>query len=117
VGVVTPRVGVVTPRVGVVTPRVGVVTPRVGVVTPRGPGPEGVRDAGCLMHPQPRAQKRVARPRTSINSGGTGKPGHPARNGVTAYTVLSSGRCSLRPSSRGLRFCLRPVGPTSLRRT
>ena len=35
----------------------------------------------------------------------------------TDYTVLSSGRCSLRPSSRGLRFCLRPVGPTSLRRT
>ena len=71
---------------------------------------EGVRDAGCLMHPQPHAQKRVARPRTSIHSGGTGKPGNPARNGVTAYTVLSSGRCSLRPSSRGLRFCPARLG-------
>ena len=65
----------------------------MGVVTPR----EGVRDAGCLMHPQPCAQKRVARPRTSIHSGGTGKPGNPARNGVTVYTVLSSGRCSIAP--------------------
>ena len=58
---------------------------------------EGVRDAGCLMHPQPCAQKRAARPRTSIHSGGTGKPGNPARNGVTAYAVLSSGRCSIAP--------------------
>jgi len=65
----------------------------LGAVTPR----EGVRDAGRLMHPQPRAQKRVARPRTSIHSGGTGKPGNPARNGVTLYAVLSSGRCSIAP--------------------
>ena len=65
---------------------------------------EGVRDAGCLMHPQPCAQKRAARPRTSPHSGGTGKPGNPARNGVTLYAVLSSGRCSLRPSPCGLRF-------------
>jgi len=56
-----------------------------------------VRDAGCLMHPQPCAQKRAARPRTSLHSGGTGKPGNPARNGVTAYTALSSGRCSFAP--------------------
>ena len=49
------------------------------------------------MHPQPCAQKGVARPRTSIHSGGTGKPGNPARNGVTAYAVLSSGRCSIAP--------------------
>ena len=69
-----------------------------------------MRDAGCLMHPQPCAQKEVARPRTSLHSGGTGKPGNPARNGFTDYTVLSSGRCSLRPSSRGLRFCPARLG-------
>ena len=62
------------------------------------------------MHPQPCAQKGVARPRTSVLSGGTGKPGHPARNGVTTYTVLSSGRCSLRPSSRGSRFVCARLG-------
>ncbi len=48
--------------------------------------------------------KRVARPHTSIHSGGTGKPGNPARNGVTTYTVLSSGRCSLRPLSDRIWF-------------
>jgi hypothetical protein len=68
--------------------------------------------AGCRVPDAPAAlcAKRVARPRTSILSGGTGKPGNPARNGFTDYTVLSSGRCSLRPSSRGLRFCPARLG-------
>jgi len=55
--------------------------------------------AGCRVPDAPAAlcAKRVARPRTSLHSGGTGKPGNPARNGVTAYAVLSSGRCSIAP--------------------
>ena len=56
-----------------------------------------MRDAGRQVHPQPRVQKGVARPHTSIHSGGTGKPGHPAHDGGAAYAVLSSGRCSIAP--------------------
>ena len=67
-------------------------TPREGLVRPRG-------RAGCRVPDAPAAlcAKRVARPRTSLHSGGTGKPGNPARNGVTLYAVLSSGRCSIAP--------------------
>jgi len=66
-----------------------------------GPGEahKGVRDAGCLMHPQPRAQKRVARPHTSIHSGGTGKPGNPARDGLRCMPCSPRGDALLRPSS------------------
>ena len=67
--------------------------PPLGLVRPR----RG--RAGCRVPDAPAAlcAKKVARPRTSLHSGGTGKPGNPARNGVTTYTVLSSGRCSIAP--------------------
>ena len=61
----------------------GLVRP-LGVVTPR----EGVRDAGCQMHPQPRAQKGVARPHTSIHSGGTGNPAIPHAMCYNLYRAL-----------------------------
>jgi len=69
-------------------------------VTPR----EGVRDAGCLMHPQPCAQKRVARPRTSLHSGGTGKPGIPARDGLLLIPCSPRGgaHCARRPADKVL---------------
>ena len=71
----------------------------MGVVTPRGPRKAPRGRAGCRAPDAPAASraKKAARPRTSILSGGTGKPGNPARNGVTLYAVLSSGRCSIAP--------------------
>jgi len=63
-----------------------------------------VRDAGCLMHPQPCAQKRVARPRTSLHSGGTGKPGNPARNGLLIIPCSPRGgaHCARHPADKVL---------------
>jgi hypothetical protein len=68
----------------------------LGLVTPS----EGVRDAGRLMHPQPCAQKRAARPRTSIHSGGTGKPGNPARDVLQLIPCSPRGgaHCARRPA-------------------
>ncbi len=63
-----------------------------------------MRDAGCLMHPQPCAQKRAARPRTSLHSGGTGKPGNPARNGLLIIPCSPRGgaHCARHPADKVL---------------
>ena len=47
----------------------------------------GAGNAGCPLHPQPRARSVVS---TRVSHHGrTGTPGIPARDGVTAYFVLS----------------------------
>ena len=90
----------------------------MGVVTPRGPRKAPRGRAGCRAPDAPAASraKKAARPRTSIHSGGTGKPGNPARNGVTLYAVLSSGRCSIAPVFLRKMACRTRLGPTNLRR-
>ncbi len=78
---------------------------------------EGVGNAGRPMHPQPRVRNKTKH--TSIvTTGPPGSPGIPARNGFNGFLrALPGDRACLSPSSRGLRFCLSPVGPTSLRKT
>ncbi len=71
---------------------------------------------GAWMHPQPRAQKGVARPHTSIHSGGTGNPAIPHAMCYNLYRALL-GEVLIAPVIPRIKVCLRPVGPTSLRRT
>jgi hypothetical protein len=64
------------------------------------PAPEeGVGNAGCPVHPQPRARWGSLSMRTSVHSGGTGN--HPAfahANGFTAYGALPGDEFVLPPS-------------------
>jgi hypothetical protein len=60
-----------------------------------------MRDAGRLMRPQPHALKKQVR--TSTHSGGTGKPGNPARDGLRCMP-RSLGEmlyCARRPTDEG----------------
>jgi hypothetical protein len=50
---------------------------------------EGAGNAGCPMHPQPRARWGSLSMRTSIHSGGTGYIRHSPRNGFNACSALS----------------------------
>src|SRR6266404_4483018 len=76
---------------------------------------EGAGNAGCPMHPQPRAQSVVKH--TSVVT--TVTPDSP---GIPYAMVLRLISCSPRRRIRlvtvisGLRFCLSPVGPTRLRK-
>jgi hypothetical protein len=74
---------------------------------------EGVGNAGCPPHPQPRVQC-VGSTRVS-HHGRTGTPGIPARNGFNGlFRALPGDRACLSPSLADMA-CLRPVGPTYLR--
>src|ERR1700736_1782379 len=66
------------------------------------PKTEGVGNAGCPLHPQPRVQcvgsTRVSSPRSHRET-----PGIPARNGFNGFLrTLPGDRAFLSPSSRGL---------------
>src|SRR3981081_4832651 len=75
---------------------------------------EGVGNAGCPLHPQPRAQSVVTH--TSVVT--TGPPEHPAFPHAMVLRLIS---CSPRRRIRlvtvigELTACLSPVGPTCLR--
>src|SRR5438034_11378513 len=49
---------------------------------------EGVGNAGCPMHPQPRVRNKIKHT-SVVTTGPPGSPGIPARNGFTAYFALS----------------------------
>jgi hypothetical protein len=71
---------------------------------------KGVGNAGCPLHPQPRAQS-VDSTRVS-HHGRTGTPGIPARNGFNGFLrALPGDRALLSPSPRG-RFLPRNLTPT-----
>src|ERR1700716_2068310 len=75
---------------------------------------EGVGNAGCPPHPQPRAQSVVTH--TSVVT--TGPPEHPAFPHaivLTAYFVLSPATNSSCHRHQRIKACPRPVGPTCLR--
>jgi hypothetical protein len=72
---------------------------------------EGVGNAGCPVHPQPRTRILVVSMRTSIHSEVTGIIRHSPRNGFTAYNELSPVIGFLATVISGLRFCPSPVGP------
>src|SRR6202158_3260935 len=76
---------------------------------------EGVGNAGCPLHPQPRVRK--CSKHTSVVT--TGPPEHPAfphAMVLTASFVLSPVIGLVCHRHQRIRFCLRPVGPTCLRR-
>src|SRR3954465_11513375 len=90
---------------------------------------EGVGNAGCPMHPQPRV--RNGSEHTSVATEGPPEyPGIPAPNGfngffpplpavppaivLTAYFVPSPATNSSCHRHRRIKACLRPVGPTCL---
>ena len=52
------------------------------------PPKEGVGNAGCPVHPRPRVHLVVVE-RTRVTTSTPESPGIPARNGFTAYVVLS----------------------------
>src|SRR5260370_37219850 len=75
---------------------------------------EGVGNAGCPLHPQPRVQNKTKHT-SVVTTGPPESPGVPTRNGFTAYIVLSPvSEFVLSPSSANIA-CLSPVGPTRLR--
>jgi hypothetical protein len=73
---------------------------------------EGVGNAGCPMHPQPRVENKN---HTSVvTTSPPERPGIPARNGFNGLLRdLPGDRAFLSPSSSGSRQCPRPVGPAS----
>src|SRR5882672_974993 len=75
---------------------------------------EGVGNAGCPMHPQPRVRSvESTRVFTTV---APGSPGIPARNGFNGFLrALPGDRACLPPSSADVG-CLSPVGPTCLRK-
>src|SRR4030088_2554997 len=75
---------------------------------------EGVGNAGCPLHPQPRAQSVMVAHECSHHRS-TGTPGIPTRNGFTAYFVLSPATNSSCHRHQRIKVCLSPVGPTRLR--
>ncbi len=74
---------------------------------------EGVGNAGCPLHPQPRVQC-VGSTRV-VTTVAPGSPGIPARNGFNGLFRALPGDRALLPPSLADIASLRPVGPTHLR--
>src|ERR1700738_923795 len=75
---------------------------------------EGVGNAGCPLHPQPRVHFVLVE-RTRVTTSTPESPGIPARNGFNGLLrALPGDRAFLPPSSADV-FCLSPVWPTQLR--
>jgi hypothetical protein len=78
------------------------------------PPKEGVGNAGCPLHPQPRVRFALIKS-TRVNEY-TATPGIPARNGFNGFLRALPGDRALLPPSSADVFCLSPVGPTQLRK-
>ena len=76
---------------------------------------EGVGNAGCPLHPRPRVHFVLVE-RTRATTSTPESPGIPARNGFTAYVVLSPVTGLFCHRRLRIKFCLSPVGPTQLRK-
>src|ERR1700693_3425210 len=77
-------------------------------------GIEGVGNAGCPIHPQPRVQM-VSKAHERSHHRSTGN--HPAFPHAMVYGLISCSprrRIRLVTVVRGLKVCPNPVGPTSL---
>jgi hypothetical protein len=80
--------------------------------------PEGVGNAGCPMHPQPRVRRMVRNAHEYSQRRHRKSPGIPARNGFNGLLRdLPGDQAVLPPSSRGLRFCPARLSRTRLRET
>src|SRR5260370_35777255 len=76
---------------------------------------EGVGNAGCPLHPQPRVRSvESTRVFTTV---APGSPGIPARNGFNGFLRALPGDRALLPPSSADTVCLRPVGPIKPPRT
>src|ERR1700704_1063865 len=75
---------------------------------------EGVGNAGCPLHPQPRVHFVLVE-RTRVTTSTPESPGIPARNGFNGFLRALPGDRALLPPSSADMFCLSPVGPTRLR--
>src|ERR1700687_3389417 len=76
---------------------------------------EGAGNAGCPMHPQPRVRS-LSEAHERSHHGHTGfKPGIPRAMVLRLISCSPRRRIRLVTVIRGLRLCLHPVGPTSLR--
>jgi hypothetical protein len=75
---------------------------------------EGVGNAGCPLHPQPRVHFVLVE-RTRVTTSTPETPGIPARNGFNSLCRALPGDRALLPPSPADMFCLSPVGPTQLR--
>jgi hypothetical protein len=77
---------------------------------------EGVGNAGCPLHPQPRAQSVKSTRVILVTAGPPGHPAFPHAMVLTAYFVLfpvTGLDCHRR---QRMKTCLNPVGPTDLRK-
>src|ERR1700730_4715334 len=77
---------------------------------------EGVGNAGCPLHPRPRVHFVLVE-RTRVTTSTPESPGIPARNGFTAYVVLSPVTGLFCHRRLANMECPRPVGPTCLHKT
>src|SRR3984893_17882659 len=78
--------------------------------------PENRRRGECRVPAAPAASCALVVWHTSIHHESTGTPGIPARNGFNGFLrALPGARIPFATVVSGLRFCLRPVGPTCLR--
>ena len=71
-------------------------------------------NAGRPLHPQPRVHFVLVE-RTRVTTSTPESPSIPARNGFTAYVVLSSVTGLFCHRRQRIKFCPSPVGPTPLR--
>src|SRR6266481_1454110 len=101
---------------------VDISTPDIRSPTPRhAPEPlinlsplEGVGNAGCPLHPQPRVHLVVVE-RTRVTTSTPESPDVPARNGFNGFLRALPGDRALLPPSPADMSCLSPVGPTRIR--
>ena len=75
---------------------------------------EGVGNAGCPLHPQPRAHFVLVK-RTRVTTSTPESPGIPARNGFNGFLRALPGDRALLPPSFADTTCQNPAGPTCLR--
>src|SRR5258707_9379127 len=73
---------------------------------------EGVGNAGCPLHPQPRV--RSVESTRVFTTGPPESPGIPARNGFNGLLRALPGDRALLPPSLADTACQNPVGPTCL---
>src|SRR5258705_1575043 len=79
------------------------------------PPKEGVGNAGCPLHPQPRVHLVLVES-TRVTTSTPESPGIPARNGFNGFLRALPGDRAVLPPSPADMFCLSPVGPTRLRK-
>ncbi len=75
------------------------------------PPKEGVGNAGCPLHPQPRVHLVLVE-RTRVTTSTPESPGIPARNGFNGFLRALPGDRAVLPPSPADMSCLSSVGPT-----